>query len=629
MCGFAAIVGRQKHEHECRRMAEAVAVRGPDDMGRYQDAVFTAQHHRLAIVGADARGHQPMQVDGVVVVFNGCIYNYPELRKLLEQEGVVFQSDSDTEILPHLYRRHGSGMFAMLQGMFALLLWDVHEQMAWIARDALGEKPLFVCEQDGRIGVASLLSAFERGDWTLTPDIQAVEDVLLRMRSEAPRTMYQEVVQLPAGCYAVVRLGEAVQLRRYFFLPEAQAGVDCSADELKQQVRGLLEHAFEQRMLSDKPVGVFLSGGVDSSLIAAMLAKQSRQPLQSFCVRFLGGTNDYDESRFAQEVADHLGCEHHTLEVNADAHQCLDDLAAAFDQPVSNASALPNYLICQAAKPYVDVALSGVGGDELFGGYPRYLGMAWHQRLQHLPARKLLLSYLQRHGDGDSSRNLRGRLRRFLQGLDLDAAQAYAAWTRTCDVSAASMFCPTGATRKSHPWQGSSAVYGGLSGLMERYGAVNGAMACDILTYLSDDLLLVGDRMSMAHALELRAPFLDTNLVQMMVSLPVSWKVQGMPWQEHLKVLLKDIACDVLPRQVVHRPKQGFMAPIKHWLRHDLSGEVEDMIASRPLGGLMRKDFVQQQWAEHQQGADKSDILWGLLLMHRWMQQRGWQCDSK
>ena len=625
MCGFVAILGKQKSTAELSRMARAVAMRGPDDSGEYRGDDFIAIHHRLAIIGADARGHQPMCTDDLVVVFNGCIYNYLALRKQLEIDGVAFQSDSDTEIIPHLYRRFGASMFAMLNGMFSIVLWDKREKLCLIGRDAFGEKPLFVCQQDGRVGFASLLSAFEKGDWSLTPNIHAVRDVLVNMRVEAPDTMYHEVSQCPAGCYAVVRQGEAMSIRRYHFLPEADQSQDMAPDEIRNEVQGLLEDAFAMRMISDKPVGVFLSGGVDSSLIAAMLAKKSTQPLHTFCVRFAGGTADYDESRFAQKVANHLGTSHQTLEVDANAHQCLEDLALGFDQPVSNAAALPMYLISKAAKPFVDVALSGVGGDELFGGYPRYLGMAWHQRLQSLPGRKLALCVLNQCGDSASSRNLRGRLRRFLQGLDEAGDTAYRHWMQTTDASWHEMFTQAAQTVPRRLWASSSDAYGGLSGLLTRYGAVNGAMAYDVQSYLNDDLLAMGDRMSMAHGLELRAPFLDTRILSLMATLDVKYKVKGMPWQEDLKVLLKEIALDYLPKDVVYRPKQGFMAPIKHWLRDDLAGEVETMLATKPLGGLLRQDFAQQQWLRHQAGEDKSDILWGMLLMHRWMQRRGWQ----
>jgi len=624
MCGFVALLGKQSSEKEIHRMAQAVAVRGPDGSGQYISIHFSAVHHRLAIIGIDERGSQPMCIDDVVVVFNGCIYNYPQLRKQLEEDGVVFRSDSDTEILPHLYRRFGASMFAMLQGMFAIVLWDQRENMCLLGRDAFGEKPLFVCEQQGRVGFASQLSAFEQGDWTLTPDLHAVRDVLVNMRVEAPRTMYQEVAQLPAGTYAIARVGEAISIRRYHFLAEPDQPLDLSPSEVQQEVHHLLEDAFSMRMISDKPVGVFLSGGVDSSLIAAILARKTTQALHTFSVRFAGGTADYDESAFAQSVATQLQTEHQTLEVNADAHTCLNDLALAFDQPVSNAAALPMYLISQAAKPFVDVALSGVGGDELFGGYPRYLGMAWHQRLQHLPGRSLALGCLKILGDGNSSRNLRGRARRLLQGLAMSAPQAYAHWMQTTDSAWDTMFTQPQPNKTMKNWQNAADAYGGLSGLIQRYGAVNGAMAYDVQTYLSDDLLAMGDRMSMAHGLELRAPFLDTRLLALMTTLDAQWKVKGMPWQEDLKVMLKQIALSYLPKGVVYRPKQGFMAPIKHWLRGELADEVEALLRTKPLAGLVRKEFVQEQWARHQRGEDKSDILWGLLLMNRWMQQRGW-----
>ncbi|MDQ6967922.1 MAG: asparagine synthase (glutamine-hydrolyzing) [Mariprofundaceae bacterium] len=625
MCGFVAILGKQKSVGELHRMAQAVAMRGPDDSGEYTEKYFAAVHHRLAIIGADARGHQPMCIDDVITVFNGCIYNYHALRSRLEQDGVRFQSDSDTEVLPHLYRRFGTAMFAMLQGMFSMVLWDKREQQCLIGRDAFGEKPLFVCEQGGRIGFSSLLSGFEKGDWSLSPDLHAVHDVLVNMRVEAPATMYQEVAQLPAGCYAIARAGEAIAIRRYHFLPEADQPLDISPSEIQSEVKTLLEDAFTMRLVSDKPLGVFLSGGVDSSLIAGILAQKVDHPLHTFSVKFSGGTADYDESTFAQTVADHLGTNHQTLEVSANAHDCLNKLALAFDQPVTNSAALPMYLISQAAKPYVDVALSGVGGDELFGGYPRYLGMAWQQKLRHLPARNMALACLQKFGDSDSSRNIRGRARRFLQGLNLNPDQAYQQWMQTTQSTWTEMFTQPLPNHHQQSWQSAAGTYGGLAGLLQRYGAVNGAMAYDVLTYLNDDLLAMGDRMSMAHGLELRAPFLDTRLLALMTTLDTSWKLKGMPWQEHLKVMLKSIATDYVPYDMVHRPKQGFMAPIKHWLRSDLAQDVENLISSNPLGGLVRREFIREQWHRHQHGEDRSDILWGLLLMNRWMEQRGWK----
>jgi len=608
-------------------MASAVAKRGPDAHGEFFTPSFSAVHHRLAIIGPDERGTQPMSIDDVTVVFNGCIYNYPILRSKLEQDGIHFNSESDTEVLPHLYRRFGFGMFAMLEGMFAIVLWDKRENLCVIARDAFGEKPLFVCEQDGRVGFASSQSSFEQGQWSLTPNLDSVHAILTRMRCEAPQTMYDEVLQLPAGSYAIARVGEPMQLRRYFFLPEADQPLDLLPQEIQPEVKNMLVQAIQKRTISDKPLGVFLSGGVDSSLIAGVLKQGSDQDVHTFCVRFADAPKDYDESGFAAQVAKHLGTNHQTLEVNASAHQALDDLAAAFDVPVSNSAALPTYLIAQAAKPFVDVALSGVGGDELFGGYPRYLGVAWHQRLKQIPARNMLLKSLEMLGDSHSSRNMRGRLRRLLQGLNVSEAEAYMQWTSTTDTPWSKMFVSEQQTRVTSTWKNASSLAGDLSGLMGTYGAVNGAMIYDVQTYLNDDLLAMGDRMSMAHALELRAPMLDTALFTFMATLDTSWKVKGFPWQEQLKVMLKSIACDYLPESMVYRPKQGFMAPIKHWMRADFSDDIRAMIADKPLAGLVRESFVQEQWQRHQAGEDRSDILWGLLLMNRWMQQRGWNFE--
>ncbi len=624
MCGFASILGKTDAV-ELKAMASAVAARGPDGKGEFMSSEFSAIHHRLAIIGPDARGNQPMQVDDVVVVFNGCIYNYKDLREKLEADGVTFQSDSDTEVIPHLYRRFGLGVFNLLEGMFSIVLWDKREQICLVARDVFGEKPLFVCEQDGRVGFASSQNAFEKGKWSLTPNLSSVYHILTRMRAEAPQTMYEEVSQLPAGCYAIAKAGQPLQIRRYFFLPEPAQPLDLTADEIKPEVKSMLVKSITSKTVSDKPLGVFLSGGVDSSLIAGVLKQDAGQDVHSFCVRFMDAPQDYDESVYAGQVANHLGTQHQTLEVNATAHQALDDLATAFDMPVTNSAALPTYLISREAKKHVDVALSGVGGDELFGGYPRYLGLKWHEKLQGLPARSVALKVLESLGDSASSRNLRGRMRRFLQGLDDAPVDAYRRWTSTTDAAWSDIFHGMQLSQPEHAWKNASQISGGLKGLLDNYGVVNGAMIDDVIHYVGDDLLAVGDRMSMANALELRAPLLDAGLFSFMATLDDSWKVQGLPWQEKLKVLLKEITCDYLPKAMVYRPKQGFMAPIKHWMRADFKDDIQAMIADKPLGGLVRESFVQEQWDRHQKGEDRSDILWGLLLMNRWMQQHGWQ----
>lgn len=627
MCGFIGVLGHTTTT-ELERMAKAVARRGPDAQGRFESASFSAIHHRLAIIGPDERGTQPMHIDGLVVLFNGCIYNYQQLKNGLQADGVVFHTDTDTEVIPHLYRRFGLAVFSMLEGMFAIVLWDERDQILVMGRDSFGEKPLFVCQQQGRLGFASSQSAFEHSDWSLTPNISSVFSILTRMRSEAPQTMYEEISQLPAGCYAIARRGQTTQIRRFFFLPEPDQPLDLSPTEVVAECKKMLVASIQKRTVSDKPLGVFLSGGVDSSLITAVLQQERKnngQPnTHTFCVRFRGGPQDYDESKYAAQVANYLGTHHQTLEVDAKAQDCLEDLAACFDLPVSNAAALPTYLISKAAKDYVDVALSGVGGDELFGGYPRYLGLAWHQRLQALPGQHMASAIFEHWGDSHSSRNLRGRARRFLQGLQASPADAYAMWTSTSQALITDIFTQQPDNQQAYPWCNGQDVAGGLAGLIHDYGPVNGSMIYDVLTYLGDDLLAMGDRMSMAHGLELRAPFLDVQLFGLLATLDPAYKVAGYPWQEKLKVMLKEISCDYLPRAMVYRPKQGFMAPIKHWLRSDFKDDIAAMISQRPLAGLVQPGFVQQQWDLHQAGHDKADILWGLLLMHRWMQQHGW-----
>jgi len=607
-------------------MGTAVKMRGPDDQGRVRIGEFAAVHHRLSIIGPDVRGHQPMTRDNVTVVFNGCIYNYREIRRELEADGVRFVSDTDTEVLPYLYRRDGTGMFAKLNGMFAIVLWDDRNEQLLAARDPFGEKPLYVCEQSGRSGFASSLASFEKGDWQLTPNLHAVEEILQLMAVSAPSTMYREVEQVPAGSYVRCSLTGSLKVQRYYKLPGPDTSSATSREEAEVVVGQRLDEAFLLRAVSDRPLGVFLSGGVDSSLVAESLARQLPQRLHTFAVRFTDGTQDYDETPYAAQVARYIGSEHQVLDVNADAEESLYDLAAAFDQPVANSTALPVYLISKAAKAHVDVALSGVGGDEIFGGYPRYLGLHWHLRMQCIPRslRTLILAGLNVPGDSADSRNRPGRLRRFIEGLEVTPAAAYRAWVSLHANTWEAVFAQPEPAAPESGFLNSVNEYGELQGLLDHYGTVNGAMAYDILRYLPDDLLAVGDRMSMAHALELRAPFLDTRLLSEVLPLAASLKVAGPPWSEGLKLLLKAIARKRLPASVVDRPKQGFMAPVKHWLYGPLAGRVEALLRTKPLGGLVKKDFVASAWQQHQAGQNRADLLWALLLLDTWMSQRGW-----
>ncbi len=619
MCGFIGVLGNCRTA-ELERMAKPLDKRGPDDSGSVHCGDFHGLHKRLAIIGPDASGHQPMRLQQLHLLFNGCIYNYPELRLELEQLGHRFHTQTDSEVLLHMYQQYGQAMLPQLQGMYAFAIWDAQQQSLFLARDPFGEKPLYISQQQGRSVFGSSLRCFERSDLSLSPNTRALHPLLCRMRIQAPETMYQEVWQLPAGCYASIKGKETAKVSRFYHLPTTTHEPPASIEELGQT----LDRAFAKRMLSDRPLGVFLSGGIDSALIAESLARQSTQTVQSFSVRFSDASADFDESSHAAEIAHAIGAEHHILDVTANASEVLESLANAFDQPVSNSSALPTWLICQAAKKHVDVALSGVGGDELFGGYPRYLGMRWHQRLRRLPARHSLLKILQKMGDSQSQRNLRGRLRRFLQGLDMDTATAYQHWISVGHQSWSQMFQIEASQPVQHPCHDALTDHGQLRGLQAQYGVECGSMMHDVLSYLPDDLLLLGDRMSMDHSLELRAPFLDTDLLHCALRLPSSQRLAGPPWKEGLKIALKSLAQQRLPASVSQRPKQGFMAPIKHWLRHELSDRVEHMVQQQALGAAIRPEFMQRIWQQHQQGHDHSDMLWGLLLLDTWMQQRQW-----
>ena len=619
MCGFVAVLGETSRK-ELARALVPLAPRGPDGEGMHVEAGFGCAHRRLAVVGPDARGAQPFERDGVVVVFNGCIYNHPALRRDFEREGARFSSDTDTEILPLAWRRWGRDMPRHLEGMFAFVLWDRRAKTLFAATDAFGEKPLHLAREGGRWLFASLLTALEPllSSRRLSP--AALAELVQTMRIRAPRTVLAGVARVPAGTALVVEDG-ALRAWRWFRAEETKPRAFADMQEAEQAAAAALDASVAARTLADRPLGVFLSGGVDSSLVADALVRVAGRA-RTFSVRFADAPPGYDESAHAARVARALGAGHEILEVRADAAEALGRLAEALDQPVGNSTALPMLLLAAAARRHVVVAMHGVGGDELFGGYPRHLGLLWHLRLRRLPPVRALARLAARMPEAAAAASRRGRVQRFLATLALAPRDAYARWLGALDAPPP-LVVPAG-EEPAPPLPDPLAGAGGMEALVARFGPVHAAMLHDVLVYLPDDLLVVADRTTMHAGLELRAPFLHPELLAIALGCRPSWHVATRPGPWALKRLLKRLAKKRLPREVWARPKQGFMAPVPDWLRGALLPEARALVASPRLARFFDRRWIARLVAGHEAGADRADALWTLLVLDRWLEARGW-----
>ena len=618
MCGFIAVLGKTSRQ-ELARALVPLAPRGPDDEGIHLEPGFGCAHRRLAIVGPDARGAQPFVRDDVVVVFNGCIYNYPALRRDFAQQGMAFASRTDTEILPLAWRRWGEEMPRHLEGMFAFVLWDRRTKTLFAATDAFGEKPLYLAREGGRWLFASLLTAIAPllSSRTLSP--AAIAELVQTMRIRAPRTILQGVWRVPPGVAIAIQHDE-LRAWRWFRAEEARPRAFADVQQAEEATAQALDASVAARTLADRPLGVFLSGGVDSSLVADALVRTTGRA-HTFSVRFADAPPGYDESAHAAKVARAIGAEHEILEVRAEAASALHALAEGLDQPIGNSTALPMLLLAQAARRHVVVAMHGVGGDELFGGYPRHLGLLWHRRLGRIPPLRALGRMLARK-EAAVAASRWGRVQRFFAALALPPEDAYARWLAALPAPPALSVPPENAPSSWLP--DVLAEAGGMPGLLMRFPPVHAAMLYDVLVYLADDLLVVADRTTMHAGLELRAPFLHPELLAIALGCRASWHVATRPGAWALKRLLKRLARKRLPREVWARPKQGFMAPVARWLRRELVPEARALAASPRLSRFLDARWIARLVAEHEAGRDRSDAIWTLLVLDRWLEVRGW-----
>jgi asparagine synthase (glutamine-hydrolysing) len=632
MCGIAGAVSAATQPIDpevVRRMCEAIRHRGPDDEGYYFSGVsetgFESQFHGAASVGLGMRrlaiidlntGHQPIHNEdqSVWVVLNGEIYNYRELRKELEARGHRFSTESDTEVIVHAYEEYGTDVPKRLRGMFAFALWDARRQRLLLARDRVGKKPLLYSINAGRLAFASEFQAL-----LAHPDVgrevnpEAIADYLSFLCVPAPQTAFRAIQKLEPAHTLVWQNGE-VKIERYWSL-DFKSKIEISEVEAGERVIELLREAVGVRLMSDVPLGAFLSGGVDSSAVVALMSELSPTRVKTFSIGF--DEKDFSEIHHARRVAEAFDTEHHEFVVRPQAIEVLPTLVRHYGEPYADSSAIPTYYLAKMTRQHVTVALNGDGGDEAFAGYERYAAMRLangYQRLPRFIRKQVVERALGAIPVAGASRSRVARARRFASVMNRPAGERYLRWTSAFNDELKLELCTrdflartSAALRHVAPWFAGN----GEIDIVDR------ALAADTFNYLPNDLLVKVDIASMAASLEARSPFLDHHVLEFAASLPASLKLRRLT----TKALLKRALRNLVPAENLTRAKMGFGVPIGHWFRNALKGYLTDTILSERARrrGYFNAAVIQHLVNEHTSGKrDYAHQLWTLLMLELW-----------
>lgn len=628
MCGIIGVFDRTGQRPIdgglLKRMTDAIAHRGPDGEGFHNEPGVGLGHRRLAIIDV-SRGHQPLynETGEVGVVFNGEIYNFEDVAQELLAAGHVFKTRSDTEVIVHAWEQWGEACVDRFRGMFAFLLWDRRRGVLFAARDRLGKKPLYYALlADGHAVFASELKALlAYPDIDRRIDVRAIEEFFAYGYVPDPRTIYAGVHKLEAGHTLLLARGDRAEPRprRYWnpdFAPDARMDANAAIERLDTE----LLHAVRLRMISEVPLGAFLSGGVDSSAVVAMMAQLDSRPVETFSIGFK--QKEYDESEHAAAVAAQFKTSHHTRIVDADAFDLIDKLGEIYDEPFGDASAIPTLQVCASAREKVTVALSGDGGDEVFCGYRRYL---WHAREERV--RSMLPPGLRRRVFGAlaaiypkadwAPRPLRAKTT--FQELALDPLEAFFVNVSVVpDAMRDALFSPT--LKRELDGHHALSVLAHHAVEAPKHDPLVWAQYLDLKTWLPGDILTKVDRASMAVSLEARAPFLDHKLIEWAATLPAGFKLNGTEGKWVLKQALEKR----LPKEILYRRKQGFSVPLTRWFR----GPLRERVRAALLGGALADSrffdltAIARLLDQHQSGvSDHARTLWLLLMFETFLRR--------
>lgn len=610
ICGRFNYLGDQPTStDEIARMCGIISHRGPNDDGFYIDGVVALAMRRLSVIDLES-GAQPMfNEDGnIVIVFNGEIYNFKELRADLVRRGHQFVSQSDSEVIVHLYEEVGIEFPTYLNGMFSIALWDKKNERLVLARDRFGEKPLYFANiKQSVIFGSELKCLLQCADVPSTLDHDAVYHYFTLGYVPHPMSVYSSVRQLPPGGRLIVERGHEPQVDKYWTLA-SKIVHDINPKHAAECLREMLSESVRLRMVSDVPLGAFLSGGLDSSIIVALMAKHSAAQIKTFHVDF--GEPDKSESEFARMMARRYSTEHHEIVVRPSAIEVMDRLIHSFDEPFADSSAIPSYYLSELTRRHVTVALAGDGGDEAFGGYRNYQRILARRRWN--PMCRGIFGVV-----GRAIHTLLPRMapgRRFFRSLGMDRFEAFAVGASELETREilSNEFLATVMT---------SSTFELLRPDLER-GDSTDALApftyLDALRYMPDDILTKVDRTSMAHSLEVRSPFLDHNVFEFASSLPLHEKIRG----GDTKVILKRAFFDDLPNAILQPRKRGFSLPMDRWLRTELREMLEDCLNDSAVEatGMFKLNELRSLAQEHWQcRRDRSHLLWRFVYFVRWL----------
>ena len=620
MCGIAGFTQFNKQIGDSStldRMGKAIYHRGPDAGGEYLDEHVGLCHRRLSILDLSSAGNQPMfsSDERYVIVFNGEIYNFQELREDLENQGCVFQTGTDTEVLLALYAVYGENVVDHIGGMFAFAIWDKQKQSLFLARDRLGKKPLYYYPGKDSFVFASELKAiltFSDIPKEIRPD--ALYDFFAYQYVPDPKTIFKNIYKLEPG-YTLTLTRDGMQKKQYWDVSFGLKG-STSNEHVRDQLLGLIDKSVKQRMISDVPLGAFLSGGVDSSGVVGLMAKNSKKPVVTCSIGF--DSKEYDEVVFAKEIAEQFGTDHHEFTVRKSVEDNLKHIVGFFDEPFSDPSLVPTFFVSELARQKVTVALAGDGGDESFAGYSKYAVDATENKL-----RQAFPLFIRR-----SVFPLIAKL--FSFSKKQIARKAHTLLT-TLSHSPAYGFYLTNSFFKENMWKSlvreefsnQLAGYHPSSVTLDAYEKSNAPdhlgriLYTDIKTYLPGDILVKGDRMSMANSLEVRAPLLDYNVVEYAATIPSELKLKG----ADKKHILKQAFSSFLSRDTLYRKKMGFSVPLAQWLREEIKPLAEKAILSSEHGlkDYFKEEEIYRVWQEHQSKTfDHSAELWSMLMFQLW-----------
>jgi len=628
MCGIA---GFSQFHHQVgtletlKDMGQAIYHRGPDAGSEYLDSHIGLSHRRLAIIDLSEAGIQPMHSHDqrFVIAFNGEIYNFLELREELTAKGYSFQSHTDTEVILALYHYEGVELLNKINGMFAFALWDKEEKSLFIARDRIGKKPLYYCQHQGEIIFASELKALHRVK-NIPKDIRtdAVYDFFAYQYIPDPKTIYQQIYKLEPGHYLKFT-EQGLEKKQYWDISFKNTST-ADEKELKEKVQGLAKECTKQRMISDVPLGAFLSGGVDSSGVVALMAQIAKENKTEAITTCSIGFDEkkFDETEFAALVAKQYATNHHELTVHENVKDNLEHIVSFFDEPFADPSLVPTYFVSQLAREKVTVAIAGDGGDEVFAGYEKY-------SIDHIEnkLRKKIPSWIRRYVFPIAAKaawkfNIKPcqRASSLLHSLSLDADMGFYV-TNAFITDSTWNSLVKGDVRKAlngyHPSKITTDLYSQCDGKDH----LSKILYTDMKTFLPGDILVKVDRMSMANSLEVRAPILDHKLMEFAGTIPSKYKFNTTQGKNEKKYLLKEAFKDYLPDDILYRKKMGFSVPLASWLRNELKTTCEERLLNSKAGlvDYFKKEQVEKLWHEHiTDKKDHATVLWSMLMFQMW-----------